>query len=86
MNKYEKLIFNIEKATNIEEVKELITTFKEHQIRIMNEPFEFKKMVCELSGCSVEDVNRTSKKREVVRARQIINISFVHIFGMSKAE
>lgn len=86
MNKYEKLIFNIEKATNIEEVKELITIFKEDQNRIMKEPFEFKKMVCELSGCKVEDINGRSKKTEVVRARQIVNIAFVHVFGMSKAE
>lgn len=47
-------------------------------MRLPKEYTEFIAKVCELSGCLKTDIKSKSRKREIVRARQII-ISYRHV-------
>ena len=63
-----------------------IRTFREAQQKLISDPIEFAKKVCELSGCIYIDLYTKSRKNEIVRARQIVLVAFVNVFKMKLQE
>jgi hypothetical protein len=60
-----------------------IRTFREAQQKLISDPIEFAKKVCELSGCKYADLKIRTRKIEVVRAKQLILVSWVNVFRMN---
>ena len=60
-----------------------IRTFREAQQKLISDPIEFAKKVCELSGCKYEDLRTRKRTRALVRARQLILVSGVKIFELT---
>lgn len=87
--KYEELITEIEdeiygNEKYLSEFTLSVITDKIESFRIeQNKPIEFAKEVCKCSGCTWEDISVHNRVTEIIRARQIIVVGFVHIFGMS---
>lgn len=86
IEEYEKLISDIENAENSNEIFDLVKSFREQQQRVLTEPIEFIARVCELSGCTPDEIKTNKRKREIVRARQLVSVGLVNIFDLNLSE
>lgn len=92
ISQYESLISDIEVIIQSDElnhsfsecvVYERIQQFRAEREREKLLIPEFIKLVCMLSGCNADELSSRNRKRELVRARQLILVAGVNHFNLT---